>query len=242
MAGRTAGHGAVVPATAQRPAAPSRPDEPRPSLSSRVMWRLLGWLFKLRGWRVEGQMPDLPKFIVLGAPHTSNWDFVFFAGAAQQLGIRPSFIGKHTLFRWPLRRFMFDMGGMPINRARPGGYVRSVIRAIAQAEKMALVIAPEGTRSSDGRWRAGFYHIARGAGVPMVPAWVDHARKVGGIGEPIMPTGDYRADMEKIVAFYRRVMPDCPRFRVLEESLAGMTAEDAGRGGDTGLSAAQPGC
>lgn len=191
-----------------------------PTLSSRLMWRLLGWLFDVKGWRLEGRAPAFRKYIVVGAPHTSNWDFVFFAGAVQRLGMKPSFIGKHTLFRWPLRRFMFDMGGMPIDRSKPGGYVRQVIRAFSQADDMALVIAPEGTRSSDGRWRSGFYHIAMGAQVPIVPAWVDHARKAGGMGEPITLTGDYQADMARLLAFYRGVMPDCPRWDVLAASLA----------------------
>ena len=206
--------------------APARlPRSRPPSLSSRLMWRLLGWLFELKGWRVEGQAPDLSKFIIVGAPHTSNWDFVFFAGAVEQLGIKPSFIGKHTLFRWPLRRFMYDMGGMPVDRSKPGGYVRSVIRAFEDAEEMALVIAPEGTRSSQGVWRSGFYHIACGAGVPIVPAWVDHERMVGGLGAPIMPTGNYQADMAAILAFLKQQMPDCPRWAVLEASLADMAGE-----------------
>ncbi|MEO5707627.1 MAG: lysophospholipid acyltransferase family protein [Alteraurantiacibacter sp.] len=194
-----------------------------PTLSSRLMWRLLGWLYRVKGWRIEGRAPALRKYIIVGAPHTSNWDFVFFAGVVRELGIRPSFIGKHSLFRWPLRRFMYDMGGMPVDRSKPGGYVRQVIRSLQKADDMALVIAPEGTRSSAGRWRSGFYHIALGAQVPVVPAWVDHERMVGGMGEPIMPTGDYHADMLRLLAFYRAVMPDCPRWKVLEASLADET-------------------
>ena len=193
---------------------------PKLSLSSRLVWRLLDRLYEMKGWQLQGHAPAARKYVVLGVPHTTNWDFIFFAGAVQRLGMKPSFMGKHTLFRWPLRRFMIDMGGMPVNRAKPGGYVRTVIRAFTAADEMALVIAPEGTRSSDGKWRTGFYHIAHGAGVPIVPAWVDHERKLGGIGEPVMPTGDYRADMAKLVAFYRGVMPDCPRFKVLEASIA----------------------
>ena len=191
----------------------------RPGLTSRVLWALLGWLYRLKGWRIIGRPPALRKYVLIGAPHTSNWDFVFFAGTVQKLGIRPSFMGKHTLFRWPLRRFMHDMGGMPVNRAKPGGYTRTVIRAFQQASDMALVIAPEGTRKSSGEWRSGFYHIASGAGVPIVPAWFDYARKVGGMGEPIMPSGDYAADMARLLAFYRSVMPDCPRFAALEAQI-----------------------
>lgn len=195
------------------------------------MWRLLGWLYRAKGWRIEGGAPQIRKYVVVGAPHTSNWDFVFFAGGVSELGIRPSFIGKHTLFRWPLRRFMYDMGGMPIDRSKPGGYVRSVIRAFDQAQEMALVIAPEGTRSSSGRWRSGFYHIACGAGVPVVPSWFDKTRKVGGLGEPIMLTGDYQADMARLVAFYRRVMPGCPRWDAMEAGIAQEAARMASHAG-----------
>jgi len=195
----------------------------RPGLSSRLLWALLGLAFRLKGWRITGKAPAARKYVIIGAPHTSNWDFVFFAGTVQKLGIRPSFVGKHTLFHWPLRRFMLDMGGMPIDRSKPGGYTRNVIRAFQQADDMALVIAPEGTRKSSGEWRSGFYHIAAGAGVPIVPAWFDYARKVGGMGDPIMPSGDYAADMQRLLAYYRSVMPDCARFAALEGQLTSVT-------------------
>jgi 1-acyl-sn-glycerol-3-phosphate acyltransferase len=196
---------------------PPRSAARRPGLVSRLLWALLGFVFRLRGWKLTGQPPALGKYVIVGAPHTSNWDFVFFAGAVQHWGIRPSFIGKHTLFRWPLGRFMRDMGGMPIDRSKPGGYVRQVIRAVDAAESIALVIAPEGTRSSSGEWRSGFYHIAAGAGLAIVPAWVDYTRNIGGMGDPIMPSGDFAADMTKLLAFYRSVLPDCPRWDVLAE-------------------------
>ncbi|MXO92056.1 acyltransferase [Erythrobacter arachoides] len=166
--------------------------------------------------RLEGRAPSVPKFVFIGAPHTSNWDFIAFAGVVNHFKIAPSFLGKHTLFRWPMTRFMRDMGGIPVVRSRSGGYVQSVIDAFDKADTLALVVAPEGSRTSSGEWRTGFYHIAHGAGVPIVPAYVDYDRKVCGIGEPIMPTGDYRADLAKIAAFYRRVMPDCQRFVALE--------------------------
>ena len=175
------------------------------------------------GWTFRYVPPPGPKAVVIFYPHTSNWDFVFFAGAVQQWGILPSFIGKHSLFHWPLGRFMREMGGMPIDRSKPGGYVRQVIRAVNSADQIALVIAPEGTRGSTGEWRSGFYHIAMGAGMGIVPAWVDHARRVGGMGEVIMPSGDYAADVAKMLVFYRSVMPDCPRWDVLERSLADLT-------------------
>lgn len=187
----------------------------RSSLSGAAFW-FLRRLYGLKGWRLENTALPIKKFIIVGAPHTSNWDFVFFAGATRMLGIRPSFIGKHTLFKWPMTRFMYDMGGMPVDRAQPGGYVKSVVDAFAAADEMALVIAPEGSRTSNGEWRTGFYRIAVGARVPIVPAWVNHETLRGGLGEPIMPSGDYKTDLAKIAAFYRSKMPDCERFAVLE--------------------------
>lgn len=178
------------------------------------------WLFHARGFTLENHPPGIDKFILIGAPHTSNWDFIFFAGAVQQVGIRPRFIGKHTLFKWPMKRFMTDMGGMPVNRAAPQGYVRSVIDMIAEADEIALVIAPEGTRSSDGRWKSGFYHIAHGAGLPIVPAWLDVRTGRAGFGEALMPSGDFSADLARFAAFYREKMPDCERWDVLEAQAA----------------------
>jgi len=187
-----------------------------PTLSSRLIWFALRRLYDWKGWQLENAAhPPLRKFIILGAPHTSNWDFVFFAGATRKIGIRPRFVGKHTLFRWPMTRFMFDMGGMPVDRSRPGGYVQAVADAIAAADEMALVIAPEGSRTSTGEWRSGFYRIAMAAGVPIVPAWVNNDTMRGGLGEPIMPSGDYAADLARIADFYLSKMPDCERFAAL---------------------------
>ncbi|MGI8943955.1 MAG: 1-acyl-sn-glycerol-3-phosphate acyltransferase, partial [Qipengyuania sp.] len=178
--------------------------------------RVLLALYRRKGWRLEGKRPAARKFIIVGAPHTSNWDFIFFLGATHELGIRPSFMGKHTLFQGPQRPFMLDMGGVPIDRSKKSNYVEQVVRAFADADELALVIAPEGSRSSSGGWRSGFYHIAMAAGVPIVPAWVDHASMRGGLGEPLMPCGDYRADLAKLAAFYRKKLPGCDRFVALE--------------------------
>ena len=195
----------------------------KPSLISRLVWRMLIWLYQWKGWKIEGSRPNARKFVILGAPHTSNWDFIFFLGAANELGIRPSFMGKKSLFKWPATNFMLDMGGIPVDRSKRANYVAQVATAFAQAEDLALVIAPEGSRTSAGEWRSGFYHIAVAAGVPIVPAWVNHDAKTGGMGEPLMPTGDYRADLAKLAAFYREKRPDCERFVVLERSTQTLT-------------------
>lgn len=190
----------------------------KPSLLSRLVRRLLILLYRWKGWRIDGRRPEARKFIILGAPHTSNWDFIFFIGATHELGIRPNFMGKSSLFKWPMTDFMLDMGGVPVDRAKRANYVEQVAAAFAAADDLALVIAPEGSPTFKGDWRSGFYHIAMAAGVPIVPAWVDNAKLVGGMGEPIMPTGDYRTDLAKIAAFYREKRPDCDRFVALEKS------------------------
>lgn len=187
----------------------------KPTLLSRLAWRVLLGLYDWKGFTLEGRPPDTPKFVLVGAPHTTNWDFVFFAGAVRQMGVRPSFIGKNSLFKWPMTRFMYDMGGMPVDRSKAGGYTSRVVEAIERADRMTLVIAPEGSRSSDGRWRSGFYHIAHGAGVPIVPAWFDYKARRGGLGEPIMPSGDFHADLAKIAAFLQSKRPGYPRYEVL---------------------------
>ena len=173
----------------------------------------------MRGWHIEGAPPADKKFILVGAPHTSNWDFAVFLGATDELGIHPSFIGKHSLFRWPMRRFMFDMGGIPVDRTKRSNYVEQVVAEFARRDELALVIAPEGTRDTDGSWKSGFYHIAVGARVPVVPAWINRRTRRAAIGPAIRPTGDYAADLRRIADFYRTQEPDNPRFGQIDRDV-----------------------
>ena len=184
-------------------------------IGSRLTLGALLALYRWRGWQIEGETAVPPRCVIVGAPHTSNWDFIFFIGATHQLGITPGFMGKHSLFRWPLAGFMRDMGGVPVNRSRRGDYVETMVREFARRDRLALVIAPEGTRSGGHGWRSGFYHIALGAGVPIVPAWVDNATMRGGLGPALQPSGDYPADMARIADFYRSVLPDHPRVAMI---------------------------
>ena len=209
----------------------------KPTLLSRIVKRILLALYRWKGWRLQGEKVIPARCVLLGAPHTTNWDFVFFLGAATELGIQPSFMGKHTLFKWPMTRFMFDMGGVSVDRSRRGAnYVEQVAAEFARRDELALVIAPEGSRSGSGEWRSGFYHIAMAAGVPIVPAWVNHETMQGGVGPALIPTGDYPADLAKLAAFYRSVMPECPRFMALEaqaQTLGNQTVDENGeRAGD----------
>ena len=188
----------------------------RPSLSSRLAKGVFLWLYHWKGWTLDGTLPETRKFVIAGAPHTSNWDFVFFVGATSQLGIQPNFMGKKQLFKWPMKRFMVDMGGIPVDRSKRSNYVEQIAAEFARRDELALVIAAEGTRSSSGEWKSGFYHIAQAAGVPIVPAWVNNSTKVLGFGPALMPSGNYAADLARIAAYMRGKLPDDPKIHVLE--------------------------
>jgi 1-acyl-sn-glycerol-3-phosphate acyltransferase len=191
-------------------------DKHRPlSLLTRVVRGGLLWLYRRQDWEISGSAPAERRCVLIGAPHTSNWDFLFFMGVTAQLGIRPRFMGKSSLFHWPMRRFMLEMGGVPVVRSSSQNYVDAMVAEFGRHDDFMLVIAPEGTRGAVGKWRSGFYHIALGAGVPVVPGWVDHAAMKGGLGPPIRLSGDYEADMAKIAGFYESVMPGHPKLSVL---------------------------
>ncbi|MEB3416084.1 1-acyl-sn-glycerol-3-phosphate acyltransferase [Alteriqipengyuania sp. WL0013] len=188
-----------------------------PSWLSRIVRWIIVRIFKAKGWRIVGNLPaHLDKYVIAGAPHSSNWDFVFFVGATAAEGVKPAFMGKHTLFKGIMRNFMFDMGGVPIDRSRRANVVEQVVEEYNRRSDLALVIAPEGTRNSNGEWRSGFYNIAVAAGVPIVPTWVNPQEHVLGFGEPIEPSGDYGADLMKIARFLRDARPDYDRYKVLE--------------------------
>jgi len=182
--------------------------------------------YRLQGWTLEGHLPAIPKFVIAGAPHTSNWDFVFFIGATAQEGIEPNFMGKHTLFRGLMRDFMFDMGGIPIDRTKRSNYVDQVVDEFERRDRLALVIAVEGTRSTDGSWKSGFYHIARAANVPIVPTWVCNERRVLGFGPPVIATQSYAETLLTIARYMRSKLPELERFKVLEAQALALVKEN----------------
>ena len=166
-----------------------------------MTWLAERWL-KWRGWRFIGAMPPLDKFVIIGAPHTSNWDFVIFLGAIRHWGITPRFVGKHTLFRWPFGYFFRKLGGIPVDRDRPGGMVRQVADEFGRSARLILVVAPEGTRKAAPYWKSGFAKIAAAAGVPIVPAFVDFPGKRVVVGDPVVHTGDEKALMDRLRPFF----------------------------------------
>lgn len=164
----------------------------------------------LMGWRIELNAPNLPKFLFVGAPHTSNWDFVLTLIAIFALSIRISWMGKHTLFRWPLGGLMRWFGGVPINRKEGGGVVDATIEAFNSRPQFIIAIMPEGTRRRVKEWKTGFYHIAQKANVPVVLVIFDYAQKCLRIGPAIDLTGDMAADIAYIQSFYKNVQGKYP--------------------------------
>jgi 1-acyl-sn-glycerol-3-phosphate acyltransferase len=165
----------------------------------RRFWKLVMGLGR---WGVVGEIPPLRKMVIIGAHHTSNWDFVIGMLAARALGVKIRFLGKHTLFRRPFGWFFRMLGGIPVDRTRPGGIIGEIAAAFESADDMVLVIAPEGTRSHRPYWKSGFYEIARATGSPIVLAALDAAARRVRVGPTIETTADVTADMDRIRAFY----------------------------------------
>lgn len=181
------------------------------SRPARLVKRALVRWFERGGWGLEGALPLPPRAVVMAAPHTSNWDFLVFVGAMEALGVDASYLGKASLFRFgPMARFMKGLGGIPVERSVRNDLVAQVSSRLRKAERMLLVIAPEGTRQASADWRMGFYRIALAAGVPIVPAGPDYGRRTARFAPPIWPTGDPVADLEPAWDFFRTLVPRHP--------------------------------
>jgi 1-acyl-sn-glycerol-3-phosphate acyltransferase len=177
----------------------------------RPFLRLLsGLCLKLMGWRVVGELPDKSKFVIIGAFHTSNWDFVIGLFTAFMLRVKPYWIGKDNLFRAPFHLFFTWFGGIPINRSVSQNLVERIREIYREHEKLVIALAPEGTRKKVNHWKTGFYHIAAGAGVPIAMGFIDYRRKLCGLGPSFMPSGDIGKDMEKIRRFYSGITARYP--------------------------------
>ena len=175
-----------------------------PVLRTLVRWFSIV-ILRSSGWRTEGRVPPIPKFVLVGAPHTSSWNLLYTLLIVFVLGPKIYWMGKEAIFRKPFKAFFKWLGGLPIDRSRPQNIVAQSIEEFNRNETQILTIAPAGTRKRVGKWKTGFYYIARGANVPIVLGFLDYRRKVGGLGPVIYPTGDIHADMKVIRAFYNGV-------------------------------------
>ena len=170
-------------------------------------------IFGLAGWKAEGKRPEISKYVIIAAPHTSNWDFVFTMCLAFILRIKPFIMMKGTWFRWPLGPFFRWLGALPIDRSKSNSVVAQSIRAFREHTEWVMVVPPSGTRKEVMYWKTGFYYIAKGADVPIVLGYLDYRRKVGGIGPIVTPTGNMEADMKIIRDFYNDITGKYPKKR-----------------------------
>ena len=177
----------------------------------RTLGRWLALLvFKCAGWKTEGHKPDIARYVIIAAPHTSNWDFIYTLCMAFIYRLNPVIIMKKAWFRWPLGPLFRWLGALPIDRSRANNVVAQSVAKFHQRDNLILVVPPSGTRKRVLYWKTGFYHIANGAGVPIVLGFLDYRRKVGGFGPMIQPTGDIEADMAQIRGFYRNISGKYP--------------------------------
>jgi 1-acyl-sn-glycerol-3-phosphate acyltransferase len=166
---------------------------------TRWLGRFFMWLFG--GWTVKGEIPNEPKFIAAAGPHTSYWDFAVTMPLVLAMGLKISYLAKHTLFIPPFHIFFEWLGGIPINRTNPQGMIAEMTRAFAEREQMILALAPEGTRSKVPSLKAGFLNISKATGVPILLIGIDFDNKVMEFGPVLRPSGDMEAD-KKIASDY----------------------------------------
>lgn len=163
-------------------------------------------LLRLAGWRVA-PFPAVERAVVVGGPHTSNWDAVVGLLAGAALGLQLTILIKARAFRWPLGPLLRRLGGMPIDRSRHTGAVEQAAAEFARRARLVMVVTPEGTRKNAARWKTGFYHIAREARVPIVVAVADYAEKTLRFPLVFVPSGDIDTEMQNVVACFASVTP-----------------------------------
>jgi 1-acyl-sn-glycerol-3-phosphate acyltransferase len=189
-------------ATQQDVVPPLPPSAPRVKPNAFTRW-LGRTVLRLGGWRVVGTLPDLPKLVVIAAPHSSNWDGIWGFAAKLALGLEIRVLGKAQLFWWPLGPLLRKLGVIPVDRSRSQGTVEQAVELIRNSPRIWYTLAPEGTRKRVERWKTGFWKIAHGAGVPILPAYFHYPEKTIGLG-PLFTTGeDMEADILALREWYR---------------------------------------
>lgn len=163
-------------------------------------------IMRAMGWRIEGEFPDVPKVVLLGAPHTSNQDFFMAILTALSLGVDMTFVMKHTPFKGVVGSVLRWLGGIGLDRDKSTNFVAQTVEVFNTRDEIVLAIMPEGTRSVTEGWKSGFYYIAQGADVPIILITFDYANKVMRVGPTFIPTGDYEADLPRIQSHFVGVM------------------------------------
>lgn len=168
---------------------------------------------RMMRWRVEGEFPNLGKFVIVVAPHTSNWDFIAGLFCDLALDLEAGFLAKHTIFVGPFGTWLKSLGGIPVVRSASHNVVSEVAAEFARRHTMVLAIAPEGTRRKVEQWKSGYWHIARAAGVPIVPVGLDFGRRAAVIGPLRHPTESLPDDEAALKAFFTGITPKRPDLR-----------------------------
>lgn len=160
-------------------------------------------VLRATGWRLAGEPPKgEPRYVLIAAPHTSMWDFIFLLALAWECELPLAYMMKHTMFVGPLGWWLKRVGGIPIRRHLRENVVEQAVKLLTEARTLALVVPPEATRARTETWRSGFYQIAKAANVPIVLGYLDYPRKRGGFGSMLRPSGDVKRDMDFVRAFY----------------------------------------
>ncbi len=178
-----------------------------PTLINNCIFRPLFYWFAcvalfIMGWKANGKIPDIKKFVMIAAPHSSNWDFIFFLLIIFKFKISVHWMGKNTMFKWPFKWVLKRLGGIPIDRSAKSNVVQSMVNAFENSKRLIITIAPSGTREKVMTWKTGFYHIAHLAKTPIVCGFIDYKQKTIGVGPVFTPCGDMESDMQSIKAFY----------------------------------------
>ncbi len=196
---------------------------PGPTSGRLAYWIGRAWM-AVFGWDVEEPGPQVPKGIIIAAPHTSNWDLPHMLGAAFVYRVDVRWLGKHTLFEGPFGWFFRWLGGIPVDRTAPRGMVGQAAERLTDADKLYIAVPPSGTRERRDHWKSGFYWIAHTAQVPVICGYLDYGRRRACLGYTFVPTGDVKSDMDKVRAFYAGVRGKFPELqsdiRLKEEETA----------------------
>lgn len=167
------------------------------------MSKIAAFIYRILGWTTSGEVPsDLKKYVIIAAPHTSNWDFFYGRLYFYMKNIPVKFIIKKDWYFPPLSYLFDKMGGIPVDRSKNTNLTDEIAKSILDHDCIAILVTPEGTRKYNPDWKKGFYYIAQKAKVPIVLGYVDYEKKVGGIGPVFYPTGEVEKDITEIKKFY----------------------------------------
>ena len=160
-------------------------------------------ILRLWGWKTEYKAPGVDKYVIIGAPHTTNWDFPLALLALVSMGVNFNWVGKHTLFRWPFGTFFRAIGGIPVDRSTGTGFLKNILEIYRIRHSFVLAMAPEGTRGVARYWKTGFYTIAVNAEIPILLGYIDYKKKMIGACRMLYASGDIDRDFAIIKDFYQ---------------------------------------